>query len=63
MTNALRVRSLEYPILEHCNLTCEFCDHASPFLTPGFVDPEQCRRDLEAIAPVMRAEEFRVLGG
>lgn len=63
MLDPILVRSVEYPITEHCNLRCIHCDHASPLLPHRFIDPDQYHRDLEAIAPALHTQEFNVLGG
>jgi organic radical activating enzyme len=57
------VKTVEYSITEHCNLTCEHCDHASPLLDTRFVDVEQFRHDVEALADAVHAREFLVIGG
>lgn len=63
MNDRIAFHSLEYPIVDHCNLRCANCDHASPFLPAKFVEMEQFASDLEALAQVAVAEEFRILGG
>ena len=56
-------KSLEYNIVEHCNLRCAHCDHASPLLRPTFIDPDAYRRDLQAVAEVLRVDELKIIGG
>lgn len=57
------VRSVEYPVAQHCNLSCEHCDHASPLLPSKLADVAQFERDVERLAGVLQAEEFRIIGG
>jgi organic radical activating enzyme len=63
MQNRIRVGSIEYPIVEHCNLSCAHCDHASPLLPAKFASLDQFRRDIESASLVLYADELRVLGG
>lgn len=63
MPDPLFVRSVEYPIVEHCNLSCQHCDHASPLLPKRFANLDRYSRDLDALSPVLHAQEFRLLGG
>jgi hypothetical protein len=59
----LIVNKLEYPIVEHCNLSCIHCDHASPLMNPRFTSLEQYDRDLTICSRVLHTHEFCVLGG
>src|SRR5689334_13886640 len=63
MTARMMVRSVEYPVSQHCNLSCAHCDHASPLLPAKFADVGQYERDLERLSRVLCAEEFRLIGG
>jgi len=63
MPDTIDVHSLEYPITEHCNLRCANCDHASPILNERFAALERFSSDLKAVAPFMRADDLRILGG
>lgn len=55
--------SLEYPITNHCNLSCIHCDHASPLLPTSFADLNVYHDDLTALAAVLVTRDFRVIGG
>jgi hypothetical protein len=59
----LAVESLETPVTQHCNLRCNACDHASPLHPKSFLDVKLLARDLDLLSRVMRAEEFRLVGG
>ena len=59
----LRVHSLEYPIVEHCNLRCGGCDHSSPLLAKHIAGIERFEADLKLLEPVMVAGDFRIIGG
>ncbi|HET6621055.1 MAG TPA: radical SAM protein [Dongiaceae bacterium] len=59
----LAVESLETPLTQHCNLRCAACDHASPFHSKSFLDMNLLARDLDVLSRVVRAEEFRLVGG
>jgi len=63
MAERFTVRSVEYPVTDHCNLSCRHCDHASPLLPAKLADVGQYQRDVERLARVLCAEEFRVIGG
>jgi len=43
---ALRVRSIQVNLTEHCNLRCVALQSASPHLAAKFADFEQVKADL-----------------
>lgn len=55
--------NLELPVTDHCNLTCQDCNHSSPAQAPWFADPDQVYRDLSALAKVYRPRRLKILGG
>lgn len=55
--------AIEYNLAEHCNLRCEHCDQASWMLPVKFADLESFRRDMTALAAVMRVRELKFGGG
>jgi len=55
--------TVEIDLVQHCNLRCAGCNHASPHLDPEFLDFESFRQDIEALAQVMSVSELRFLGG
>jgi GTP 3',8-cyclase len=54
---------LEYGVVEHCNLRCRSCDHASPLLDNHFVDEAVFSSDLGALSGVIKTDELRIMGG
>jgi organic radical activating enzyme len=63
MAERFTVRSVEYPVADHCNLSCANCDHASPLLPPKLADVGQFQRDLDRLGRVLQVGEFRIMGG
>jgi|SRR5262252_7927445 len=63
MAERIHVKTVEYSITEHCNLSCAHCDHASPLLEARFADVEEFRRDVNELAGAMYAQQFLVIGG
>lgn len=56
--------AIEYNIIEHCNLKCAFCDHASHIATrKKMITPEQFEKDLGILAKVLHVNELKILGG
>ncbi len=51
-----------YPV-DHCNLTCLDCNHASPVLPRRFADPRQILEDFRKLFPVYRCRTITLLGG
>lgn len=59
-----RLRYVEYPLVEHCNLSCKRCAHFSPLADPDFADPESFERDLRQLARHFSTiRRIRLLGG
>lgn len=55
--------SVEYNVVEHCNLACYNCDHASPLLAERFASLDSFERDAGALAGVLHARQLRIVGG
>jgi hypothetical protein len=55
--------ALETHLADHCNLRCANCCTLSPGSEAWFVDPDDLRRDLEAIATSVRPHVFKLTGG
>jgi hypothetical protein len=55
--------SIEYSLVEHCNLSCYGCDHASPLLKPRFTELDVFVADLAALRPVLRVDTLYLIGG
>ena len=59
----IRVGSLEVHVAEHCNLRCRGCDAMSPFNDPRFLSVDEVARVCATLAPIMRADIFKLMGG
>ena len=55
--------SCELNAVDHCNLTCLDCNHASPAAAKAFADPDMVHRDFSTLAMVYRARFVKILGG
>lgn len=55
--------AIEFNLTEHCNLKCAHCDHASPMMKSDFADLDSFTRDIEVLATVIEAGEFKFAGG
>jgi len=53
----------EINVVEHCNLACRACSHASPVLPRTVVAPAELERDLALLAEEYHADTVRLLGG
>jgi hypothetical protein len=53
----------ELNVVDHCNLTCVDCNHASPAVKKRQVKPETVFRDFSILAKVFRPRVVKVLGG
>lgn len=54
---------LELNVVDHCNLTCRSCNHASPVMPAWFADPDAVYRDYAILAKYYRPAFVKVLGG
>lgn len=63
MSDYIRVKFVEYPLSEHCNLRCANCDHASHLLPKKLTDVNQAASDLSVLSGVLRADTLKILGG
>ena len=55
---------IECDIVDHCNLNCRGCGHASNIVPKGFLDVEVFKRDFERLAELYsNIGKIRVLGG
>lgn len=58
------IESLEYHIVDHCNLNCAGCSHFSPLAEHWFVDPEDFEREWKEVADSsLEIKRIRILGG
>lgn len=54
---------LEVIAVDHCNITCAGCNHASPAMPAWFADPDSVYRDLSILARRYRPNFIKLLGG
>src|SRR5262245_36595574 len=47
----------------HCNISCQWCSHASPIAPKKFADPQVVGTDLAVLANWMKVDHVRILGG
>lgn len=59
----IRTRTLEFNVVEHCNLRCVECSHLSPFMPRKFMELEPFLRDMSALKPVLKCDKFKFVGG
>lgn len=55
--------NLELIVVDHCNITCRSCNHASPMLPNWFADPDTVYRDLLILAKHYRPPFVKIIGG
>ncbi|MEJ2038869.1 MAG: 4Fe-4S cluster-binding domain-containing protein, partial [Desulfosarcinaceae bacterium] len=55
--------SCEINAVDHCNITCLDCNHASPPLKAHFADPDRVYHDLSTLSKVYRADWLKIVGG
>jgi organic radical activating enzyme len=61
--NRIKLKSAEYNIVEHCNLRCAGCDHASPVMAKTFIALKEFEDDLLAFSKYISVGTFKLLGG
>jgi hypothetical protein len=54
---------LELIVVDHCNITCRYCNHASPIMPSWYADPDTVHRDFSVLAKYYRPSFVKVLGG
>lgn len=60
----LTIPSIEYDIVDQCNLNCKGCGHLSPINNDYFADEKSFEKDLLRIKELgINVEKFRLLGG
>ena len=55
--------AVEYSVVDHCNLRCAGCDHASPHLAKRLADPAAFAADMQALSRHLHVRVLRLLGG
>lgn len=59
----LHRRAVEHSVVDHCNLTCDGCDHGSPLLRKRFASVEQFSWSLSRLSRVLFVDRLKLLGG
>lgn len=60
----IRIKQIEYHVVDACNLACEFCTHYSNFKGPANLKTlEQCESEWSPWAEVVRPDRFHIVGG
>lgn len=59
----IKTVTLEFNVVEHCNLRCAECSHLSPWMPRSFMELAPFVRDLAALQPFLRCEKFKFVGG
>lgn len=55
--------AVEINAVWHCNLSCQWCSHASPLSPRILADPAVVAADLTRLASWMKVDHVRILGG
>jgi len=55
--------SCELDIVDHCNISCADCNHASPVIKKRYTNPEDVYHDLSLLAKVYEPQVLKILGG
>ena len=55
--------SCELNAVDHCNIACLDCNHASPGVAENFADPDSVFNDFSRLAKVYQADCVKILGG
>lgn len=60
----IRVKQIEYHVVDACNLACEFCTHYSNFKGPANVKSlEECESEWSVWSKVIKPDRFHIIGG
>ena len=54
---------LDLLAVDHCNIKCRTCNHASPLMPAWFADPDTVHHDFSLLAKHYRPAFIKVLGG
>jgi organic radical activating enzyme len=55
--------SVEIQVVDHCNRSCEGCNHLSPIMPKRFESPEQVSKDLNSLKTYLRVRTVKLIGG
>ncbi len=53
----------ELIVTDHCNISCENCNHGSPVIRKWLADPKTVQRDLTVLGKVYRPGFLEMIGG
>lgn len=59
----IQISAINFLAVDHCNLKCEGCNQASPFLKKKYCDLSLFRESLSVLSKYLRIGEIRLLGG
>ena len=60
----IKIRALEYHLVDHCNLNCAGCTHFSPIAKPRFASLEKFEENLKKVVEWnFEIGQFNLLGG
>ena len=59
----IQIPRLIYNIVEHCNLRCAKCDHASPWFSQAFAELSSFIEDLRSLTEICKIDELTFAGG
>lgn len=59
----ITVANIESDVADHCNLSCAGCNHFAPFMRPGFYNLHDFKLDIRALAPLLHAKRWYLIGG
>lgn len=59
----IRREAVECPIVDHCNLACDGCDHGSPFLPERYRAVDRFQKDVTALARALSVKTLKIVGG
>ncbi|MDD2338374.1 MAG: hypothetical protein PHD01_17600 [Geobacteraceae bacterium] len=54
---------VELIAVDHCNISCNICNHASPLMPSWFADPDTIHRDFSILSKYYRPKFVKVIGG
>ncbi len=59
----IKTRMLQINVVNHCNLSCRGCAHASPTIKKDVMDIQKLEEDLTLLSTFFRSKKLTILGG
>ena len=59
----LRRLAVEHSVVDHCNLSCNQCDHGSPMLRKRLSSLKEFSRSVSRLAEILHVDTFKLVGG